>query len=415
MTKQMVWHLHMVLIFFVLQAQAQSVNNFTVLVPYEYTYLLPSGFSGNLDSTFVNSTITSDDSINSLLHLASQSPFVAYDREFLDILGPSSSPQLIEQCPPDNDFAYEAGIWVPERREVWFTSSPQQATAIPSTIYTFNLDTHNVSALNTSGSAIDNTGGTYFEGKVYFSTYRNQQSYRGGIISIDANTLHVETVLNSYFGLRFNGIDDIAWAVRENKRFMFFTDFDYTPYIYSNLTPAQMPSNVWRWDASAQVLLPVIGRNDINPNGIRVSPDQSTLYVTDTDATSDNTSPLSVGTAAASWLGPYIYAWDLDENMFPVNKRLFGMVRFGIADGLHVDDAGRVWTAEGEGIVVRNPQGKVLGLFNGQYFEADKRGDAVPIANFALAGDTLVILSTTRLWTVKLGQAVVSNTSAVVD
>ncbi|KAF2233701.1 hypothetical protein EV356DRAFT_559773 [Viridothelium virens] len=393
MPDQMGWYLCTLLIFYGVQVQGQFVNNVTVFIPYEYTYLLPSGFLGNLDSTFVNSTTTSNDSINSLLYSASQSPFIAYDREFLDILGPNPTAQLIEQRSSDDDFAYEAGIWVPERHEVWFTPSPQQATRIPSTIYAFNLDTQSVSPLEPSEPAIDVTGGTYFEGKVYFSTYRNQQNYRGGIISIDANTLHVESVLNSHFGLRFNGIDDIAWAVRGNNQYMFFTDFDYTRYIYSNLTPAQMPSNVWRWDA----------------------PDQSMLYVTDTDAVSDTTSPLSVGTAAASWLGPYIYAWDLDKNMFPVNKRLFGMVRFGIADGLHVDDAGRVWTAEGEGVVVRNPQGKVLGMFNGQYFQADKRGDAVPIANFALAGDTLVILSTTRLWTVKLGQAVVSSTSAVVN
>ena len=410
MSEPLVWCFCMLLycIFLLASAQAQVVNNSTVFVPYEYTYLLPSGFTGNLSYTFVNGTKTNNDSINALLRSASQAPFIAYDQEFLDILGPNPHVQLIEQRSGD-DFAYEAGVYVPERNEVWWTSSVQQVMRIPPTVYTFNLDTHIVAPLNTSEPVPDPNGGYYFEGKVYFATYRNNETFRGGIVSVDAKTLQVETVLNSYFGLRFNGVDDIAWAIQGNNRYMFFTDLDYAYYAYTNLTPLQMPANVWRWDASAEVLLPVIGRGDINPNGIRVSPDQRTLYVTDNDATN------VAGTASSSWLGPYIYAFDLNAGMFPTNKRVFGMARQGIADGIHVDDAGRVWTGEYEGVVVRSPQGKVLGVFNSQYFQASKKVDALPIANFALAGDTLVFLSTTRLWTIKLGQTLVSNTSVIVN
>jgi hypothetical protein len=66
--------------------------------------------------------------------------------------------------------------------------------------------------------------------------------------------------------------------------------------------------------------------------------------------------------------------------------------------------------------VVRNPAGKVIGVFNSQFFQADKdAGTQLPFANFALAGDTLVFLSSTRLWTVKLGKVVVSRDSPVVN
>lgn len=37
-------------------------------------------------------------------------------------------------------------------------------------------------------------------------------------------------------------------------------------------------------------------------------------------------------------------------------------------DRIRVDGSGRVWTAEGEGIVVRSPAGTVLGIFNVQLF-----------------------------------------------
>ena len=101
--------------------------------------------------------------------------------------------------------------------------------------------------------------------------------------------------------------------------------------------------------------------------------------------------------------------------MFPVDRKLFGMVRQGIADGRHIDDAGRVWTGEWDGVVMRSPDGKIIGIFNSQFFQADKEADGLPVANFALAGDLLVFQSTTRLWTVKLGQTVVAKNSSIVN
>ena len=90
--------------------------------------------------------------------------------------------------------------------------------------------------------------------------------------------------------------------------------------------------------------MPVISQGDILiPNGIRVSADQTKLYVTDSSAT--NAFPALAG--GASGIGsPAIYVFDLDENRFPVDKMMFGISRTGLADGIHVDDYGSVWTAE---------------------------------------------------------------------
>ena len=99
-----------------------------------------------------------------------------------------------------------------------------------------------------------------------------------------------------------------------------------------------------------------------------------------------------------------------------MNRKTFGLVRQGMADGVHVDDAGNVWTGEYEGVAVRNPKGKIIGVFNSQYFQADKDANAQPpIANFAIADDTLVFLSTTTLWTVKLGRTIVSSSSSIIN
>lgn len=160
------------------------------------------------------------------------------------------------------------------------------------------------------------------------------------------------------------------------------------------------------------MLLPVISRLDIPiPNGIRVSPDQKTLYVTDSLSThAGGTAEGNQGYAPTA--GPNIYAYDLNDAVLPVNKRVFGLVRTGYADGIHVDDAGRVWTAEGEGIVVRSCSGRVLGVFNAAAFGIDTNKDAsAQIANFALAGDTLFVAAFDSLYAVELADVVATGQS----
>ena len=394
---------------------APSSSN-VVSIPQQYTYLLPNGYEGNTNYTFVNGTHTSSSDVNNILKAAKKAPMISYDQAFLDIVGSNPEVKLVEERSVD-EFAYEMGVWVPERNEVWFTSAVEQGRVFAPTLYALNLGSNAISKVQASAEITNPNGGYYFEGKVYIATYPNNASYSGGVISVDVKTLQVETVLNSYFGLRFNGVDDIVWATGGGCKYMYFTDLDFAYLGYDNLPPLQLPANVYRWDPQNQVLLPVIGRNDVNPNGVRVSPDMKTLYVTDTTATFASAGPYSPasGPSDTFWLGPYIYAYDLDNNMMPVNRRVFGMARQGIADGIHVDDAGNVYTGEWEGVVVRNPAGKTIGVFNSQFFQADKRADALAMANFALAGDTLVFLSTTRLWTVKLAKTVVSQNSPIVN
>ena len=158
------------------------------------------------------------------------------------------------------------------------------------------------------------------------------------------------------------------------------------------------------------MLLPVISRLDIAiPNGIRVSPDQKTLYVT--DSLSTHAGGIAEGNQGyAPTAGPNIYAYDLNNAGLPVNKRVFGLVRTGYADGIHVDDTGRVWTAEGEGIVVRSAKGKVLGVFNAAAFGIDTN-NGVQIANFALAGDTLFVGAFDSLYAVELAKVVATGKS----
>ncbi|OJJ34583.1 hypothetical protein ASPWEDRAFT_29711 [Aspergillus wentii DTO 134E9] len=376
-------------------------------IPDTWTYLLPGTFISDLHGTFLADTSTSDASINRRLGSAASGVITCYQPAELSFCHRDLVAEVLLDLPGSGAF-YEAGIYVPFLNEVWFTGnyarypSPSQATA-------YNLQDGTVRNIT---QVPYGAGGTYFDGLVYMGNIPPTP----GTTTIDPSTLETTTIFNSYFGLPFSLVDDIAWATHPttNKSYLFFTTF-FTALEPDGPTvpitsPVLLPNGVWRWDPDEKILLPIISRLDIVvPNGITVSPDHKTLYITD-----------SLGTGAggvgegnqgyAPTAGPSIYAYDLNDAMLPVNRRQFGLARTGYPDGVHVDDAGRVWTAEGEGIVIRSAAGKVLAVFNSAAFGVAP-GHGGQISNFALAGDMLVVGGGDRLYGVRLGETVATGCS----
>jgi gluconolactonase len=388
----------------------QQANNLFISIPQEWTYKLPPNFSGNILTDFVQ-TNTSNSTIDSTLIRARSAPFISYSDEFLSLIGGTQRFNLV--VPQDNRFAFEAGVWVPELDQVWFTSSIYSGYSYLSFL---NLNTSTITTPNTSIPIPNPNGGYYFNGLVYVTAIGNE-TLAGGIYSInpvpDASGMYqTEVVVNSYFGARLNSPNDVTWgsftSSNGTKRgVMFFSDSNYRTTVNDYTIPAGLPNTVWRFDPSEQLLQPVIPRADIlNPNGVRVNKDSSLLYVGDASPTVESR---PVGAGQLSSGSPAIYQYELTSDGYPTNKKLIGFARTGIADGLHIDDQGRIWTGESEGIVVRSPNGRVLGVFNAEYFlGGDAQGDAeYKIANFALAGDTLVILALQRLWTIKFAEGLI--------
>lgn len=384
------------LLLFALLAAAQ---NATVSIPSSYTYNLPNPVLGNISQDFVL-THSDDETISSLLAKAETAPFIAYDQEFLDILGANASLKLVAQ--QDSPFAAEAGVWVPNRNEVWFTGTLLNSSA---SVFILDLATNSISIPNTSLPIPNANGGYYFNNTVYITSQGagTGKSYTTspGIYAINPATKEATLVLNSYFGVPLNGPDDITWATKNGKSYMYFTDPPLGE-LYANGPPAQLPDTTWRFSPSDGSLVPAVSRGDVLvPNGIRVNREITKVYITDTPGTSVPYVNVSVG----SWSSNAIYVYDIDGDAFLGNKRMFGLTRTGISDGIHVDDKGRVWTAETEGVVVRSEGGKVLGVFNNGAITGNA---SFVMENFALAGDTLVILDMERIWTVKLAQTVMT-------
>ena len=83
-----------------------------------------------------------------------------------------------------------------------------------------------------------------------------------------------------------------------------------------------------------------VGEN-LRTNGINLSPDEKTLYVTN---------------------GPVIVAFDVQPDGSVKNQREFGKLEGGNGDGMAIDAAGRIYDATNPGIQVLGPDGKYLGL-----------------------------------------------------
>ena len=84
-----------------------------------------------------------------------------------------------------------------------------------------------------------------------------------------------------------------------------------------------------------------IADGDIRANGIALSPDGRTLYVTNTNE---------------------IVAFDVAADGSGSNRRVFAPLGEGAADGLAVDAAGRLYACAAAGVHVLSPDGKPLGV-----------------------------------------------------
>ncbi|KAL2839388.1 hypothetical protein BJY01DRAFT_250485 [Aspergillus pseudoustus] len=371
-----------------------------VRVPRKYTFRLSPGFNSSLAGNFVDTTNV-EPAIATVLTSAAESPFISYDVEFDCILGPSPSIHLLAG-PVDRDFALEGGIYVKETNSVWFTGiGPGEEGHV---VRALNLSDNTIYRPVNDSLILRPNGGTYYQGKIYIAFWGNR-TVTGGVLAINAHTGETETVVNNYFGLPFNSPNDVAWAERtdprsgKRRRAMFFTDNDFgSPSLLNETGLPLLPSTVWRFDPDKEYLQPIITRADIpDPNGVAINQDATKLYVSDTPV------PYIRGEGIGTSGSPAIYVYDLTEDLMPKNKRLFSFSRSRIPDGIKVDKTGRVWTAEGEGIVVRDTLGKVLGVFNDKVLLNSREGD---ISNFALFDDRLVILAEERIWAVHLGQRV---------
>ena len=152
-------------------------------------------------------------------------------------------------------------------------------------------------------------------------------------------------IINSFEGKRFNSPNDV---VINSKGHFYFTD---PPY---GLTAPNYPEK--EIDFSGVYHLKPDGRIELvtkefdYPNGIALSPDEKTLYISNSGK-------------KRIWM-----TFDIAEDGSTSNGRIFydatGFNKYGKdgnCDGMAVDDKGNIWATGPGGVMIFTPEGKYLG------------------------------------------------------
>ncbi|KAF2147931.1 calcium-dependent phosphotriesterase [Myriangium duriaei CBS 260.36] len=190
--------------------------------------------------------------------------------------------------------------------------------------------------------------------------------------------------VQNFLGTQFNSPNDV---VVHTDGSVWLTDPAYG-FEQGFRPKPSLPSQVYRYDPKTRDIRPVADGFD-HPNGLAFSPDEKTLYITDTGS--------ALGNGSIDRTRPStIYAFDLkkySKQMFLTNRRLFAMSDNGVPDGIKVDQRGNVYAGCGDGIHVWSPGGVLLGKI------------LIPggIANFVFGkGGYIFALGEKKLWLVGL-------------
>ena len=154
------------------------------------------------------------------------------------------------------------------------------------------------------------------------------------------------TLVNNYQGKRLNSPNDACYHSNGD---LYFTDPPYgLPKRYNDPRRELDFCGVYRLSKSGELTL--LTKEMTRPNGIAFSPDEKNLYVAQSDPKSAIWKKFSVNKDGTLSKGELFYDATKDVGNLP-----------GLPDGLKVDNKGNVWATGPGGVLVFNPEGKLLG------------------------------------------------------
>ncbi len=186
----------------------------------------------------------------------------------------------------------------------------------------------------------------------------------------------VVTLVERYEGDRFNSPNDL---VVKSDDTIWFTDPPYgiLSNKEGNARESEIGANyVYRFDPASSALT-IVGEGFDRPNGIAFSPDEKTIYISDTGAPRN------------------IRAFDVQDDGTLTNGRFFAAPEPPASDGFRLDTDGNMWTSAGDGVHVFTPEGTLIG----KVLTPEK------VANCVFGGtnrSTLFIAATTSLYSIEV-------------
>lgn len=299
-----------------------------------------------------------------------QLSLLQYDAAFADLIGDSPTHSLLLSTTgsSNNPFFHEACVFIPNHDELYITSNLLQATSSSNfpTILISRVKLHRTDRLSGDNNVhtvewakmrpppgIDMpNGGVNYEDGILFCAQGSAQAGTGGIYFMPRGTTAPKPMVTNFHGRDFNSVNDVVVA---KDGCIWFTDPCYGHEQDFRQKP-KLPNQVYRYNpknGDLRVVADGFGR----PNGIAFSPDESVVYITDTDhihgdGTKDPRRPAA------------IYAFDImltSGAPFLANRRMFAMAAEGFPDGIKCDIYGNVYSGCGGGVEVWNSAGTLIG------------------------------------------------------
>jgi gluconolactonase len=273
------------------------------------------------------------------------SAFVAHSPEFDEVTG--DSPTLSRLADVD---AHEGPVYFADENAVYFTTLPRAGADRTPSVQIKRLSLDQPRAISVLAAEANGANGMTADADGNLIVCEQGSRWEAARISrVDRPTGEREPVVEDWRGLPFNSPNDVVVA---SDGAIWFTDPSYGHL--QGFRPEPMVGDfVYRHDpATGQTAVVADGFD--KPNGIAFSPDERTLYVTDSGA---NQEPGSYNVTRPH----HIKAFDVNGRMRLSGERLFAVVTPGSPDGLKVDRDGRVYASSFSGVQVFDPDGQLLG------------------------------------------------------
>lgn len=277
----------------------------------------------------------------------------------------------------------EGPLWIPERGYVVFSDIP------PNRIYRWRegqgtdvfLEPSGYTGEAERGGEVGSNGLTLdHDGRLVLAQHGDRRIGRLAQPITDNPSPDYETLADRFDGKRFNSPNDLVY---HSSGAVYFTDPPYG--LERNMDDPLKEldiQGVYRLDLDGSVTLLEAGMS--RPNGIAFSPDESVLYV----ANSDPENPI--------WM-----AFDvLDDGTLDSSRVFFDAShlvaegRRGLPDGLKVDSQGNLFATGPGGVLVLAPDGRHLGTL--------MTGQATSNCAFGNDGSTLYITADMYLMRIRL-------------
>ncbi|OCT44023.1 hypothetical protein CLCR_00091 [Cladophialophora carrionii] len=353
-------------------------RSFNVLRP------VPPPSQSNLTTIFVPPGITLEEALDK--------PFHVYDDAFYDIIGPNPTLTVLASQ-GTNPLFHEAVVWYPPTDEVFFVQNAgaaaagtglnksniiqkialSQAAAVSSMRNASGQV--RVQTVNATPPVINSNGATLYRGQLLFTGEGQGNNTAPALYVMNPEPPYNTSILvNNYFGRQWNSLNDVAVNPRNGD--VYFTDTLYG-YLQDFRPSPELPNQVYRFNPSTGAVTTVADGFEL-PNALR---DHPTPVLVRASVRKD---VLTDDLRSA----PSFQYTVLEDGTWS-NRKLFSYVSPGIPDGVHCDTDGNVYSGVGDGVVVYNPSGTLLGkIFLG-----------TTSANFNFAGKgRMVICAETELY-----------------